>query len=63
MELKLTNSRQLELDKELRIPRETVQSLVLSVRAGMPNNPYHNWIHIVDVTQVRGLDLAGTHLP
>jgi hypothetical protein len=29
-----------------------VQRLLLSVRAGMPNNPYHNWIHIVDVTQV-----------
>jgi hypothetical protein len=26
------------------------------VRARMPDNPYHNWIHVADVVQVaRGL--------
>ena len=36
----------------VKTPWETVQSFILAARAGMPNNPYHNWTHVVDVTQV-----------
>ncbi len=43
---------QLGLDKELKTSWETVQTLILSARAGMPNNFYHNWTHIADVVQV-----------
>jgi hypothetical protein len=43
---------QLDLDEEIKIDYATLQKFILSVRDGMPNNPYHNWVHIIDVTQV-----------
>ena len=43
---------QLGLDRMLRVPWAAAQSFILSARAGMPaTNPYHNWTHVVDVTQ------------
>eukprot|EP00291_Cryptomonas_curvata_P001815 CAMPEP_0172188310 /NCGR_PEP_ID=MMETSP1050-20130122/21844_1 /TAXON_ID=233186 /ORGANISM="Cryptomonas curvata, Strain CCAP979/52" /LENGTH=294 /DNA_ID=CAMNT_0012862773 /DNA_START=213 /DNA_END=1094 /DNA_ORIENTATION=+ len=42
---------QLELDKDLKTSWATVQTLILSARAGMPNNLYHNWTHVADVVQ------------
>ena len=44
---------QLELDRRLRIPLWSVKLFILSVRARMVGNAYHNWNHVVDVTQVR----------
>ena len=44
---------QMRLNEELNVPWTTVQSFILSVRAAMPNNPYHNWTHVADVVQVR----------
>ena len=46
-----TRTQQLELDQRLKISRGSVQSFVLSVRARMLDNPYHNWTHVADVTQ------------
>ncbi len=42
---------QMELDKRLRVPVPSVQGLILAVRARMLDNAYHNWSHVVDVTQ------------
>jgi hypothetical protein len=41
----------MELDKRLRVPVPSVKGLILSVRARMLDNAYHNWSHVVDVTQ------------
>ena len=41
----------MELDKRLRVPVPSVQGLILAVRARMLDNAYHNWSHVVDVTQ------------
>ncbi len=42
---------QLELDRVLGVSPATAQSFILSARAGMPANAYHNWTHVADVTQ------------
>ena len=49
---------QLGLEESLGIPRTAIQSFVLSVRARMLDNPYHNWAHVVDVTQVLSASAA-----
>lgn len=41
------------LNEELNVPCATVQNFIMSVRAAMPNNPYHNWTHVADVVQVK----------
>jgi hypothetical protein len=48
---------QMELDTTLRIPIASMKLFILSVRARMIDNNYHNWNHVVDVTQ------APTHPP
>ena len=48
---------QLGLEEALGVPRAAILSFVLSARARMLDNPYHNWAHVVDVTQ------AGTPAP
>jgi hypothetical protein len=42
---------QLGLDRVLGVSPATAQSFILSARAGMPANAYHNWTHVADVTQ------------
>ncbi len=44
---------QLASQHEISISFENLKIFILAVRAGMPSNPYHNWKHVVDVTQVR----------
>ena len=43
---------QMELDETLKISLAALQTFILSARAKMVDNPYHNWTHSVDVTQV-----------
>ena len=42
----------MDLDKTLKVSLAALQSFILSVRAKMVDNAYHNWRHAVDVTQV-----------
>ncbi len=44
-------------ENEIDITSASVHLFILAVRAGMPDNPYHNWKHVVDVTQVRPTSL------
>mmetsp|Transcript_26816 Transcript_26816/g.66072 ORF Transcript_26816/g.66072 Transcript_26816/m.66072 type:complete len:318 (-) Transcript_26816:401-1354(-) len=41
----------LHLPQRLGVPVESLKRLIMSVRAAMPDNPYHSWTHVVDVTQ------------
>ncbi len=41
----------MELDSRLGISRHSIHELVQNVRRLMPDNPYHNWHHAVDVAQ------------
>jgi hypothetical protein len=43
---------ELELPKIGRFEEEKMKTLILEVRGTMQDNPYHNWFHVVDVTQV-----------
>jgi hypothetical protein len=43
---------ELELPKVGRFEEEKIKQLILDVRRTMQDNPYHNWFHVVDVTQV-----------
>ena len=50
------------LERVLPGPAGLMQGLILAVRERMPDNPYHGWAHVVDVTQVpaaRGGDGVG----
>ena len=42
----------LQID-DARIKSTDLQRFILSVREAMPSNPYHNWAHVVDVTQAK----------
>ena len=46
---------QLAAKQEISIIFDSLKVFILAVRAGMPRNPYHNWKHIIDVTQVTKL--------
>ena len=39
--------------EKLGIETEKLQSFLLGVKDRMLENPYHNWTHVFDVTQVR----------
>ena len=43
---------QLASQQEISISVENLKTFILAVRPGMPSNQYHNWKHVVDVTQV-----------
>ena len=42
---------QLAAKQDICVSLASLKTFILAVRAGMPNNPYHNWKHVVDVTQ------------
>ncbi len=44
---------QLEFPQKCKVPVDKLKKLILCVRSCMFDNPYHNWIHAFDVTQVR----------
>ena len=43
---------QWQINLELPVPLTSIQTFILQVRGRMLDNPYHNWHHVVDVTQV-----------
>ena len=51
---------QLAAKHEICVSIASLKTFILAVRAGMPNNPYHNWKHVVDVTQVNPLKAQTT---
>jgi hypothetical protein len=42
----------MQIKLELTVPMTSIQTFILQVRGRMLDNPYHNWHHVVDVTQV-----------
>ena len=45
------------------MPRAAMERFLLSVRRRMPDNPYHCWAHVVDVTQVNLNPASGSPSP
>jgi hypothetical protein len=43
---------EVEIPKIGRFEEEQMKHLILDVRGTMKDNPYHNWYHVVDVTQI-----------
>ena len=43
---------QLDIPSRVKVPVEKLKKFILVVRSCMFDNPYHNWFHAIDVTQV-----------
>jgi hypothetical protein len=43
---------QLDIPTRVRVPVDKLKKFILVVRSCMFDNPYHNWFHAIDVTQV-----------
>ncbi len=43
---------QLDIPSRVKVPVDKLKRFILVVRSCMFDNPYHNWFHAIDVTQV-----------
>ncbi len=44
---------QLDIPSRVKVPVDKLKRFILVVRSCMFDNPYHNWFHAIDVTQVQ----------